>query len=69
MTIDSKCASIICGRPIVSMMLVQCFCKFPATPPSIVHHCLKQPMVRRQLHLRNQLLKHPNCPSEAKRAF
>jgi len=69
LTIDSRSAAIICGRPIVSIMLVQNFCRFAATPPSIIHHCLKQPMVKRQAHLRNALLKHPNCPSEAKRAY
>ncbi len=69
LTIDSKSTAIICGRPIISVMLVQNFCRFAATPPAIIHHCLKQPMIRRQVHLRNQLLKHPNCPSEAKRAY
>jgi hypothetical protein len=69
LTIDSKSTSIICGRPITSIMLVQNFCRFAATPPGIIHHCLKQPMIRRQAHLRNLLLKHPNCPSEAKRAY
>ena len=69
LTIDSRATAILCSRPIVSMMLVQNFCRFAATPPGIIHHCLKQPMVRRQVHLRNLLLKHPNCPSEAKRAY
>ncbi len=69
LSIDSKTAALICSRQIVSMMLVQSFTRFAATPPSVISHFLKQPLVKRQLHLRNALLKHPNCPSDAKRAF
>jgi hypothetical protein len=69
LSIDSKTAALICGRQIVSIMIVQNFTRFAATPPSVISHFLKQPLVKRQLHLRNALLKHPNCPSDAKRAF
>ncbi|NUO49969.1 MAG: hypothetical protein HOV80_14030 [Polyangiaceae bacterium] len=69
LSIDSKTAALICSRPLVSLMLVQSFCRFAATPPSVIHHFLKQQIVKRQVHLRNALLKHPNCPSDAKRAF
>jgi len=69
LSIDSKTAALICSRPLVSLMLVQSFCRFAATPPSVIHHFLKQNIVKRQVHLRNALLKHPNCPSDAKRAF
>ncbi len=69
LSIDSKTAALICARPLVSLMLVQQFCRFAATPPSVIHHFLKQNIVKRQVHLRNALLKHPNCPSDAKRAF
>lgn len=69
LSIDSKTASLVCARPIVSMMLVQSFLRFSATPPSIISYLLKQPLVKRQIHLRNALLKHPNCPADAKRAF
>jgi hypothetical protein len=69
LSIDSKTAALICSRQIVSMMIVQSFTRFAATPPSVIAHFLKQPLVKRQIHLRNALLKHPNCPSDAKRAF
>jgi hypothetical protein len=69
LSIDSKTAALICARPIVSVMLVQSFSKFAATPPSVISHFLKQPMVKRQINLKHALLKHPNCPSDAKRAF
>ncbi len=69
LNIDSKTAALLCARPLVSLMLVQCFTRFAATPPSVIAHFLKQNIVKRQVHLRNALLKHPNCPSDAKRAF
>ena len=69
LSIDSKTAALICGRQIMSVMLVQSFTRFAATPPSVISHFLKQALVKRQVHLRNALLKHPNCPSDAKRAF
>jgi hypothetical protein len=69
LSIDSKTATLICARQIMSVSLVQNFTRFAATPPSVISHFLKQPIVKRQIHLRNALLKHPNCPSDAKRAF
>ncbi len=69
LSIDSKTAALICARPIVSMMLVQSFCKFASTPPSVISHFLKQPLVKRQIQVKHMLLKHPNCPSDAKRAL
>lgn len=69
LSIDSKTAALLCSRQVVSIMLIQNFTRFAATPPSVIAHFLKQPLVKRQVHLRNSLLKHPNCPSDAKRAF
>ena len=60
---------MICARQIMSVAIVQNFTRFAATPPSVITHFLRQPLVKRQIHLRNALLKHPNCPSDAKRAF
>jgi len=67
--IDSKTTALFCARPVVSLMMVQNFSKFGATPPGIIAHFLKQNLVRRQVGIRNMLLKHPNCPSEAKRGY
>ncbi len=66
-TFDSKTTLMMCARPIVSVMLVQSLSRFPATPPSVLAHLLKQPMVKRQPHLRAMILQHPNVPSDAKR--
>jgi hypothetical protein len=68
MTIDSKTASLICARNVTSLTLVQSFTRFSATPPTVIAFLVKQPLVKRQVHVRNALLKHANCPSEVKRA-
>lgn len=67
--IDSKTTALFCARPVVSLLMVQNFAKFGATPPGLLNHFLKQNLVRRQVPLRNMLLKHPNCPSEAKKGY
>jgi hypothetical protein len=68
-TIDMKTAALFCARNFTSVVLIQAFARFPATPPSILSHILRQPLVKRQVHLRNMVLQHPNVPSEAKRKF
>jgi len=66
-TLDQKTAALFCARNFASVVLIQAFARFPATPPGILAHMLKQPLVKRQVHLRNLILQHPNVPSEAKR--
>jgi hypothetical protein len=48
-------------------MLIQSLARFPATPPQLIAHLLRQPLVKRQAHLKNQLLAHSNTPADAKR--
>jgi hypothetical protein len=67
LTFDSRTTSILCSRTYASIMLIQNLARFPATPPQLIGHLLRQPMVKRQPHLKNQLLQHPNTPSDAKR--
>jgi len=67
MTFDGRTSSILCSRSYTSIMLIQSLARFPATPPALIAHLLRQPLVKRQAHLKNQLLSHPNTPSEAKR--
>lgn len=64
---DSRTTSILCTRNYASIMLIQNLARFSATPPPLLAHLLKQPLVKRQVHLKNQLLAHPNVPSDAKR--
>lgn len=66
-TIDMKTAALFCARNFTSVVLIQAFSRFPATPPSVLAHILRQPLVKRHAHIRNMVLQHPNVPSEAKR--
>lgn len=67
LTFDSRTTSILCSRTYASVILIQSLARFPATPPALIGHLLRQPLVKRQVHLKNQLLQHPNTPSDAKR--
>ena len=67
LTFDSRTTSILCTKTYASVILIQSLARFPATPPPLIAHLLRQPLVKRQVHLKNQLLQHPNTPSEAKR--
>jgi hypothetical protein len=67
LTFDSRTTSILCSRNYASIMLIQSLARFPATPPPLIAHLLRQPLVKRQVHLKNQLLSHANTPSDAKR--
>lgn len=65
--LDSKSTTLLCKRPIVSVIFVRNFAVWPATPPPLIAHMLKQPLVKRMPQLRNMLLRHPNVSAEAKR--
>lgn len=67
LTFDGRTTQILCTKSFVSVMLIQSLARFSAAPPALLAHLLRQPMVKRQVHLKNQLLKHPNTPSDAKR--
>lgn len=67
-TFDARTTQIVCGKTIASMLLIQNFAKFPATPPSILAHCMKQAFVRKNPGMRKLLLQHPNMPGEVKRS-
>jgi DNA-binding Lrp family transcriptional regulator len=64
---DSQMTSLLCGKTYNSVLLIQNLARFGACPPQLLAHLLKQPAVRRQQHLKNLILQHPNCPSDAKR--
>jgi hypothetical protein len=67
LTFDSRTTSLLCARSYVSVVLIQNLARFPATPPPLIGHLFRQPMVKRQQHLKNLLLQHPNTPSDLKR--
>jgi hypothetical protein len=68
-TFDARTTQIICGKVIASMLLIQNFAKFPATPPGILAHCMKQAFVRKNPGMKKLLLQHPNMPGEVKRSL
>jgi hypothetical protein len=68
-TFDARTTAILCGRQYNSVLFIQNLARFPACPPALLAHLLKQPFVKRQPNLRKLLLQHPNVPTEMKRLF
>jgi hypothetical protein len=67
LSLDGRATQILCARSYNSVLFIQNLARFGACPPLLLAHLLKQPLVRRQQHLKNMLLQHPNMPSDAKR--
>jgi hypothetical protein len=67
LTLDARATSILCARSYTSVLFIQNLARFAACPPPLLAHLLRQPLVKRQPHLRNMILQHPNLPSEVKR--
>jgi hypothetical protein len=67
LTLDGRATSILCARGYTSALFVQSLARFGSCPPQLLAHLLRQPLVRRQQHLKSMLLQHPNMPAEAKR--
>jgi hypothetical protein len=63
--LDSKTTSLLCGRPYNSVFLIQSFARWAATPPMLLAHLLKEPVVQRQQALRRLLSQHSNAPKGA----
>lgn len=62
LSLDGRAAVLLCARTISSVLLVENLARWPATPPTVITHLLKQPMVMRMPQLRTALKRHPNCP-------
>ena len=67
--LDSQATQLLCARTIHSALLIQNLARFASTPPALLTHLLKQAAVKRQVHLRNMIFQHPNCPSSEKRKY
>lgn len=65
--LDSHTTQILCGKNTYTVLFIQNLARWSATPPAVLAHLLKQQIVRRNIGLKKMVLKHPNCPSEAKR--
>jgi len=66
--LDGKSASLLCRRSLRSTLLIQNLARWPATPPAVLQHMFRQPVVMRSTVLKNQILRHPNVPSDLKRS-
>lgn len=67
LTFDQKTTALLCRRTYQSTMLIQSLARFPATPPTLIAHLLKQQTVVRNAHVKKRLQQHPNCPKYLKR--
>jgi len=66
LSLDAKAAGLLCSRTLTSVLLVENLARWPSTPPPMIAHLLKQPMVLRMPQLRTALKRHPNCPASVK---
>ncbi|HEY2944538.1 MAG TPA: hypothetical protein VGN09_19045 [Vicinamibacteria bacterium] len=63
LSVDGKAAALLCARTLTSLVLLENLARWPATPPAVIAHLLKQPMVLRMPQVRTLLKRHPNCPA------
>ncbi len=69
LSLDAKTAGLLRRRSLTSTLLLRNLARWPATPPPLLVHLMRQPQVKRNPSLRNLVLRHPNAPSELKRAL
>lgn len=62
-TLDGQTTALLCARTYSSVMLIQSFARWAPTPPALLAHLLKQPLVLRQPRLKTMVSQHPNCPT------
>ncbi len=67
--LDARTTQILTAKTSYTVLFIQNLARWSATPPALLVHLLKQPLVRMNIGLRKMILKHPNVPSETKRNF
>lgn len=60
--LDGQTVALLCARPPTSALLVENLARWPATPPALIAHLLKQSLVRQAPTLKLLLTRHANCP-------
>ena len=65
--LDARTTQMLTSKTTYTVLFIQNLARWSATPPALLTHLLKQPVVRQNIGLRKQLLKHRNIPSEVKR--
>lgn len=67
--LDARTTQILTSKTTYTILFIQNLARWSATPPALLVHLLKQPVVRQNVGLRKMLLKHRNVPSETKRSL
>lgn len=62
LALDGRSVALLCARGPTSALLAENLACWPATPPALIAHLLKQPLVRQSTTLKVLLRRHPNCP-------
>lgn len=62
-TLDGHTVALLTQRTFNSVMLIQSLARWGATPPAVLAHLLKQPVVMRNPRLKTLVSQHPNCPT------
>ena len=65
--LDMRTTQVLTSKTSYTVLFIQNLARWSATPPALLVHLLKQPVVRMNIGLKKMLLKHPNVPSETKR--
>lgn len=66
-SLDARATQILCSKHNYTILFIQNLARWSATPPMLLAHLLRMPVVRRNQGLQKMLLKHPNTPSDLKR--
>ncbi|MDB5218504.1 MAG: hypothetical protein JWO86_6431 [Myxococcaceae bacterium] len=67
--LDMRTTQVLTSKTSYTVLFIQNLARWSATPPALLVHLLKQPVVRMNMGLKKMLLKHPNVPSETKRSM
>ena len=62
LALDGRSVALLCARGPTSALLAENLACWPASPPALIAHLLKQTLVRQSPTLKLLLRRHPNCP-------
>jgi hypothetical protein len=65
--LDSRTTQLLTAKTTYTVLFIQNLARWTATPPVLLTHLLKQPLVRQNVGLRKMVLQHRNVPAETKR--
>ena len=62
LALDGRSVALLCARGATSALLVENLASWSATPPALIAHLLRLPLVRQSSTLKLLLRRHANCP-------